>query len=90
MVLRFLILFIGLVAIQLVTLHFAYGFQRIYAPFVYLVEPFVRRHYGGGDGNLGPFILWALLLGISVYSTVLAAVGALLVSRGLSKLSPDV
>ena len=88
MALRFVILFVGLVAIQLLALHFANGFQRIYAPFVDFVEPFVRRHYGGGDGTLGPLILWGLLLGISVYSAVLALVGAFLTSGGLSKSSP--
>src|SRR6266481_9097072 len=87
MVLRFVILFVGLVAIQLLALHFANGFQRIYAPFVDLVEPFVRRHYGGSDGSLGPLLLWGILLGISAYSAVLAVVGAFLISRGLSKSS---
>src|SRR5262249_19846651 len=78
---RFVILFVGLVAIQLLALHFANGFQRIYGPFVDFVEPFIRRHYGGGDGTLGPLLLWGLFLGISVYSAGLALVGAFLLSR---------
>jgi hypothetical protein len=86
MVLRFVILFVGLVAIQLLTLHFVNGFERIYAPFIDLIEPFVRRHYGGGDGTLGPLLFWGLLLGISVYSAVLTVAGAFLIGRGLSKL----
>jgi hypothetical protein len=89
MVLRFVIVFVGLVAIQLLALHFANAFQRIYGPFINFVEPWVRRHYGGSDGSLGPLILWGLLLGISVYSIVLAFVVAFLTSRRLSKSSPD-
>ena len=90
MVLRFIISFVGLVAVQLLALHFVNGFQVIYGPFIDFVEPFVRRHYGGSDGTLGPLILWGLLLGGSVYSTVLAFVGAFLASRGLSKSSSHV
>jgi len=89
MVLRFVILFVGIVAIQMVALNFPGGFQRIYAPFDYIVKPFVRRHYGGGEGSLGPLLLWGILLGISAYSAVLAVVGAFLISRGLSKSSSD-
>ncbi len=81
--------FVGLVAIQLLALHFANGFQRIYAPFVGLVEPFVRRHYGGSDGSLGPLLFWGLILGIFIYSSVLALVGAFLISRGFTKSSSD-
>src|SRR5205823_2991427 len=81
MVLRFIFLFVGLFAMQLLALHFAYGFQRIYAPFVGLVEPLVRRHYGGSDGSLGPLLIWGMLLGTTVYSAVLACIGAFLISR---------
>src|SRR5882757_8127114 len=79
MVLRFLILFVGLAATQLVALNFPGGFQRIYAPFDYIVKPFVRRYYGGGEGSLGSLIIWENLLGPFVYSTVLAFVGAFLI-----------
>jgi len=82
--LRFIILFVGLVAIQLLALHFVDGFQRIYAPFDYLVKPFVKRH------SLGALILWANLVGIFVYSTVLAFVIAFLTGRRFSKSSSDV
>jgi hypothetical protein len=87
MVLRFVILFVVLVVMQLMALHFANGFQRIYGPFIDFFEPFVRRHYGGSDGSLGPLIIWGLFLGISVYSAVLAFFGAYLIGRGLSKTS---
>ena len=82
-------MFVGLVAMQLLALHFANGFQRIYGPFVDLVQPFVRRHYGRGEGSLGPLILWANISGIFVYSTVLAVFGAILMGKGLSKLSSE-
>jgi len=81
---------VGLVAMQLLALQFANGFQRIYGPFVDLVEPFVRRHYGGNEGSLGPLLIWGILLGISVYSTVLGLVVAFLTSRIHSKSSSDV
>jgi hypothetical protein len=90
MVLRFVIAFVGLVALQLLALRFVDGFQRIYGPFVYLVEPLVRRHYGHNEGSLLPLVMWALLLGISVYSTVLAFVAAFLTSRRLSESSSNV
>jgi len=83
MALRFIVLFVGLVVIQLLALHFPNGFQRIYAPFADLVKPFVKRH------SLGALILWANLLGIFVYSTVIALVGALLIGRRLSKSPSD-
>jgi hypothetical protein len=89
MVLRFVILFVGLIIIQLVALNFPGGFQRIYAPFDYLVRPLVRRHYGSGEGSLLPLIFWGNLLGTFIYSAVLAIVGAFLISRGLSKSSSD-
>ena len=78
MALRFIVLFVGLVVIQLLALHFPNGFQRIYAPFDYLVQPFVRRHYGGGDGTLGPLIFWGVWVGTFLYSGVLAFFGAFL------------
>jgi len=90
MVLRFIILFVALVATQLLALRFAYGFQRIYAPFFDFVKPFVKSHYGGSDGSLGALVIWGLLLGISVYSTVLAVVGALFITRRISKSSSEV
>jgi len=90
MVLRFIFFFVGLFALQLLAVYVAYGFQWIYAPFVDLVEPFVRRHYGGNDGSLGPLLIWGMLLGTTVYSAVLALVGAFLTSRGLSKSSSHV
>ena len=90
MVLRFVILFVGLVAIQLLALHFVNGFQAIYGPFIDFVKPFVRRHHGGSDGTLGILLLWGMLLGILVYSAVLAVAGAFLISRGLSKSSSHV
>ena len=90
MALRFVILFVVLFAIQLLALHFVDGVQRIYGPFCDFVEPFVRRHYGGSDGTLGILIIWGLLLGVSVYSAVLAFVGAFLTSRGLSKSASNV
>lgn len=79
--LRFMILFMALVAVQFLALHFVDGFQRIYAPFDFVVKPLVRRHYGAGEGSLGPVILWANLLGISIYSSLLAFVGALFKRR---------
>jgi len=90
MALRFVILFVGLAAMQLLALHFVNGFQRIYAPFVDFVEPFLRRHYGGSDGTLGILIIWGLFLGILVYSALLALVGAFLTGRGVSKSSSQV
>ena len=90
MALRFVILFVGLVGIQMLALHFVNGFQRIYAPFAHVVEPLVRRHYGGSDGTLGILVIWSLFLVILVYSTVLALVGAFLTGRGLSKPSSHV
>jgi len=88
-VLRFLMLFVGLVAIQLLALRFATGF-RIYAPFIHFVEPFTRRHFGGSDGGLAPVLISGIALGICVYSAVLAFVGALLISRGIAKPSSGV
>jgi len=90
MVVRFVSLFVGLVAAQLLALHFANGFQRIYAPFIFFVEPLVRTHYGHNEGSLLPLIMWGLLVGIFFYSTVLAFVGAYLIGRGFSKSSADV
>ncbi len=72
--LRFMILFMALVAVQFLALHFVDGFD-------FVVKPLVRRHYGAGEGSLGPVILWANLLGISIYSSLLAFVGALFKRR---------
>ena len=79
MALRFIIFFVGLVALQLVALHYVDGFQRIYAPFDYVVKRLI------GDDSFGLVILWATLLGISIYSTGLAFVGAFLTPKILPK-----
>jgi hypothetical protein len=79
--LRFIIFFVGSVAIQLLRLHYAAGLRRLYAPFVYLIKPLVVRHYGGGDGSLGPLILWGLIVGTFVYSALLAFVGVFLTRK---------
>ena len=89
MALRFVILFVGLVAIQLLALHFITNF-RIYAPFIHLFEPLARREFGGSDGSLEPILISGIALGICIYSAVLAFVGAFLISRGFSKSSSDV
>jgi hypothetical protein len=89
MVARFVIFFVGLVAIQFLGILFVNGFLRIYDPFIDFVEPFVKRRYGGSDGSLGPLIMWGLVLGVAVYSTFLGVVGAFLMNRGASKLSSD-
>jgi hypothetical protein len=47
---------------------YAYNPLVVYLPFVNLVEPAVRRHYGGGDGSLGPVLMWGCGLGVAVYS----------------------
>jgi hypothetical protein len=89
MALRFIILFVGLAAIQLLALHFANGFQRIYSPFLYIVEPVVGRLSGNTEGDVLLVGMLTVILGIFVYSAVLAAVGAFLISRGLSKSPSD-
>ncbi len=93
MTLRFIIFFIGLVAIQVLAVRFVAGILPIYGPFIEFVEPFVERHYGGNDGSLGPLFIWGLLVGTFVYAAVLAFIGAFLMSlpgKVFSKSSPDV
>jgi len=86
----FMVLFVGLAAAQVLALHFIDGFQRIYAPFDHVVEPFVGTPSGGNYGALRLVVLWANILGISVYSAVLAGVGAFLTSKTVSKSSSHV
>jgi hypothetical protein len=90
MIPRFLVLFVGLAVIQWLALISVPGFQRIYVPFFYLLEPILKEHYGGNDGNIGKAIFHTLLLGVSVYSIILASAGAFLWGRTFSKSSPDV
>jgi hypothetical protein len=51
---------------------FAHNPLIVYHPFVTLMEPFVRRHYGGNDGSLGPLLMWGCGLGVAVYSSLLS------------------
>ena len=84
----FIVLFAGLVAIQMLASHFINGFARIYAPFVYLVEPIVRTHYVGSGATLR-VIIWGVWLGTFVYSAVLAFVGTFLISKTVSTSSSE-
>ena len=48
----------------------------VYGPFLDLVQPLVRRHYGGGDGSLGPVLIWGFMMGVLVYSAGLSCISA--------------
>ena len=90
MALRFVIIFVIMFVIffvsQLQAVQFVDGWLWVYAPFISLVEPIVRMHYGRSDGfrtlTLGVWV------GNFMYSAVFALVGAFLTSGGLSKSSP--
>jgi hypothetical protein len=85
---RSVICFVVLVPLQLVAVHFVVCVRFIYLPFVDLVEPFVLRHYGRGDGSLGPVVLWGTLVGSFVYAAVLAFFATLLTTKAPSTRQP--
>jgi hypothetical protein len=75
----FALVFVLLLALQVLLIFFGAGLSIggrpplvIYAPVIDSLSPMLKRHFGGGDGILGPILFWGSLAGALIYSTVLA------------------
>lgn len=53
--------------------------MTVYEPVMILIEPKLRRHFGGGDGSLLPVLLTGSLIGAVIYSAILGCLAALFV-----------
>ena len=82
----FAMVFVLLLGLQALLIFFGAGLSIggrpphvIYSPVIELLLPMLKRHFGGGDGSLGPVLVWGSLAGALIYSIVLACLVAFVV-----------
>jgi hypothetical protein len=94
---KFAIIFVLLLVLQVLLIFFGAGLSIggrpplvIYSPIIELLLPMLTRHFGGGDGSLGPVIVWGSLAGALIYSIVLAGLVAFAAAARWPSRGPDV
>jgi hypothetical protein len=68
--------------VQVLLIFFGEHWMIIYSPVIDLLLPMLKRHFGGGDGSLGPVLLTGSLIGALIYSALLGCLAALFVRWG--------
>jgi len=78
----FAMVFVLSLILQVLLIFFGGQWMIIYSPVIDLLLPMLKRHFGGGDGSLGPVLLTGSLIGAVTYSALLGCLAALFVRWG--------
>src|SRR5205823_10705325 len=78
----FAMVFVLSLILQVLLIFFGGHWMIIYEPVMVLIEPKLRRHFGGSDGSLIPVLLIGSLIGAVIYSALLGCLAALFVRWG--------
>jgi len=78
----FAMVFVLSLILQVLLIFFGGQWMIIYSPVIDLLLPMLKRHFGGGDGSLGPVLLIASLIGAVTYSALLGCLAAFFVRWG--------